>query len=252
VSPYDKAVAVSVDGFGDFSSAAWGLGQDGRLGVEGRVYFPHSLGVFYEAMTQFIGFPHYGDEYKVMGLAPYGEPRFSEEMGRIVRTRSDGTFALDLSYFRHATGEGAHYTVKDGIPGGGRLWSDALVGLLGSPRNPEAPLEDRHCDIARSAQATYESAFFNLLGALHRRYDTDAVVLAGGCAYNSVANGKIAERSPFRKVYVQSAGGDAGGAIGAAFATWHKVEGDKARRHFVMDHAYWGPVGDTRADRVGD
>jgi len=241
VSPYDKAVAVSVDGFGDFSSAAWGLGQGGQLAVEGRVYFPHSLGVFYEAMTQFIGFPHYGDEYKVMGLAPYGEPRYLDAMKQIVRLGNDGTFALDLRYFRHASGEGADYTVKDGIPSGGRLWSDALVELLGPPRDQAAPLEDKHRDIARSAQATYENAFFNLLRALHQRYDADAVVLAGGCAYNSVANGKVFERSPFKKVYVQSAGGDAGGAIGAAFATWHKVEGDKAKRHFVMDHAYWGP-----------
>ncbi|MBS0517487.1 MAG: carbamoyltransferase [Proteobacteria bacterium] len=241
VSPFPRAVAVSVDGFGDFSSAAWGLGEGGKLAVEGGVYFPHSLGVFYESMTQFIGFPHYGDEYKVMGLAPYGEPRFVDQMRDIVRLNNDGTFELNLRYFRHASGEGANYEVKDGIPSGGRLWADRLTGLLGPARDQAAPLEDRHRDIARSAQATYENAFFNLLGAMHRRYDTDAVVLAGGCAYNSVANGKIFERSPFRKVYIQSAGGDAGGSIGAAFATWHRVEGDKARRHFVMDHAYWGP-----------
>ncbi len=241
VSPYDRAVAVSVDGFGDFSSAAWGLGDGGSLGIDGRVYFPHSLGVFYEALTQFIGFPHYGDEYKVMGLAPYGEPRLVDVMKQIVRTKDDGTFELDLRFFRHASGEGAGYQVKDGIPSGGRLWSDALARLLGPARDPAAPLEDRHRDIARSAQVTYENAFFNLLGALHRRYGTDAVVLAGGCAYNSVANGKVPERTPFKKLYVQSAGGDAGGAIGAAFATWHRLGGAGARRHFVMDHAYWGP-----------
>ena len=241
VSPYDKAVAVSVDGFGDFSSAAWGLGQGTRLDVDGRVYFPHSLGVFYEAMTQFIGFPYYGDEYKVMGLAPYGEPRFVDAMKQILRLKDDGTFALDLRYFRHASGEGANYEVKDGIPSGGRLWNDELSALLGPAREPAQPLEDRHRDIARSAQVAYENAFFNLLGALHRHYQVDAVVVAGGCAYNSVANGKIYERSPFKHVYVQSAGGDAGGAIGAAFATWQKVEGERARRHFVMDHSYWGP-----------
>ena len=241
VSPYDKAVAISVDGFGDFSSAAWGLGQGGEIAVDGRVFFPHSLGVFYEAMTQFIGFPHYGDEYKVMGLAPYGEPRFVDQMKEIVRLNTDGRFELDLRFFRHASGEGANYQVKDGIPSGGRLWSDALAELLGPARDPKAPLEDRHRDIARSAQVTYENAFFNLLAATHRRYGSDAVVLAGGCAYNSVANGKVLERSPFRKLYVQSAGGDAGGAIGAAFATWHRLGGAQARRHFVMDHAYWGP-----------
>ena len=242
VSPYDKAVAVSVDGFGDFSSAAWGLGDAGGIAIGGRVHFPHSLGVFYEAMTQFIGFPHYGDEYKVMGLAPYGEPRVVEAMKEIVRLRDDGTFELALRFFRHASGEGANYQVKDGIPSGGRLWSDALAELLGPARDPAQPLEDRHRDIARSAQATYEAAFFNLLQAVHRRYGGEALVLAGGCAYNSVANGKVLERSPFKKLYVQSAGGDAGGAIGAAFATWHKVGGASARRHFVMDHAYWGPA----------
>jgi len=241
VSPYEKAAAVSVDGFGDFSSAAWGLGEGTRLAVEGGVYFPHSLGVFYEAMTQFIGFPHYGDEYKVMGLAPYGEPRFVDQMKNLVRLKDDGRFELDLRYFRHASGEGANYEVKDGIPSGGRLWSEALPSLLGAARDPAATLEDRHRDIARSAQVTYEDAFFNLLTAVHRRYGTEAIVLAGGCAYNSVANGKIFERTPFKQVYIQSAGGDAGGAIGAAFATWHKVGDDKARRHFVMDHAYWGP-----------
>ncbi len=241
VSPYEKAVAVSVDGFGDFSSAAWGLGSGNDLSVDGRVYFPHSLGVFYESMTQFIGFPHYGDEYKVMGLAPYGQPKFVEQMKEIVRLDNDGTFALNLRYFRHASGEGANYQVKDGIPSGGRLWSDELTKLLGPARDPKASLEDRHRDIARSAQVTYENAFFNLLSALHRRYEADAVVLAGGCAYNSVANGKVLERSPFKKLYVQSAGGDAGGAIGAAYATWQKTGGATKKRSFVMDHAYWGP-----------
>lgn len=203
VSPHDKAVAVSVDGFGDFSSAAWGLGEGGKLAVDGRVYFPHSLGVFYEAMTQFIGFPHYGDEYKVMGLAPYGQPTKVEQMKEIVRLRNDGSFALDLRFFRHASGQGASYQVKDGIPSGGRLWSERLAELLGPARDPEAPLEDHHRDIARSAQVTYENAFFNLLTALHGRYRADAVVLAGGCAYNSVANGKVLERTPFKKLYVQ-------------------------------------------------
>jgi carbamoyltransferase len=240
VSPFDKAVTVSVDGFGDFSSAAWGLGSGTHVAAEGRVHFPHSLGVFYESMTQFIGFPHYGDEYKVMGLAPYGEPRFVEQMKEIVRLKSDGGFALNLRYFRHATGEGANYSVKDGIPSGGRLWTDALAELLGPAREDGAPLEDVHRDIARSAQVTYENAFFHMLNTLHARYGSDAVAVAGGCAYNSVANGKIFDRSPFRKVYVQSAGGDSGGAIGAAFATWHKVS-PSAPRRFVMDHSYWGP-----------
>ncbi len=258
VSPHETAVTVSVDGFGDFSSAAWGLGTGGSIAIGGRVYFPHSLGVFYEAMTQFIGFPHYGDEYKVMGLAPYGEPRFVDLMKQIVKLNADGTFELDLRYFRHARGASGLYHVKDGLPHVGTLWTEALASLLGPARDPAAALEDRHRDIARSVQVTYENAFFNLLQAAHRRYGVDAVVLAGGCAYNSVANGKVLERSPFKKLYVQSAGGDAGGAIGAAFATWHKLGGISARRHFVMDHAYWGPsatpdqIASAIADRRAD
>jgi len=206
VSPYDKAVAVSVDGFGDFSSAAWGLGEGGAITVDGRVYFPHSLGVFYEAMTQFIGFPHYGDEYKVMGLAPYGEPRYVEAMKQIVKLKDDGTFALDLRYFRHAAGEGANYQVKDGIPSGGRLWSDALAELLGPARDPAAPLEDRERDIARSAQVTYENAFFNLLQAVHRRYGADAVVLPGGFSYGDYLRcGAIARFSPVMDLVIAGA-----------------------------------------------
>ena len=250
VSPFDKAVAVSVDGFGDFSSAAWGLGEGGKLTVDGRVYFPHSLGIFYEAMTQFIGFPHYGDEYKVMGLAPYGKPRYVDAMREIVQAEGRRHLRARPRYFRHASGEGANYQVKDGIPSGGRLWSDALGELLGPARDPAAPLEDRHRDIARSMQVTFENAFFNLLQALHRRYGADAVVLAGGCAYNSVANGQVLDRSPFKHLYIQSRGGDAGGAIGAAFGTWHKLGG--ATRSALRDGPrLLGAVGDA-ASRRGD
>ena len=192
-------------------------------------------------MTQFIGFPHYGDEYKVMGLAPYGEPRYVDAMKQIVKLRNDGTFALDLRYFRHAAGEGANYQVKDGIPSGGRLWSDALGELLGPARDPAAPLEDRQRDIARSAQVTYENAFFNLLQALHRRYGTDAVVLAGGCAYNSVANGKVLERSPFKQRLRPVGGRRCRRRDRCGLRDLAQARGDAAKRHFVMDHAYWGP-----------
>ncbi len=241
VSPFERAVAVSVDGFGDFSSAAWGIGDGTKLSIDGRVHFPHSLGIFYEGITQFIGFPNYGDEYKVMGLAPYGEPKYVDRMEKLVRLRDDGSFELDLRYFTHAR-EGSKYEVRDGTPSGGRIWADAMTGLLGPARGKDEPLEQRHMDLARSAQAMFENAYFNLLGALHRRYDCDAVVLSGGCAYNSVANGKVYDRTPFKQCYIQSAGGDAGGAIGAAFDVWHKLpQAAAAPRHFVRDHAYWGP-----------
>jgi carbamoyltransferase len=237
VSPFGEAVVVSVDGFGDFSSAAWGVGRDRSLSVGGRVYFPHSLGVFYQALTQYLGFPHYGDEYKVMGLAPYGKPAFMDAMRRIVRLRPDETYELDLSYFRHHK-EKISYQWTGGSPQFSDLFAAELEVLLGPRRAPHDPIEERHRDIARSVQAMYEEAFFHLIGRLYQRHALSDLTLAGGCAMNSVANGKVRRVTPFRRVYVQSAAGDAGGAIGAAFALWHRLGG---ARSFVMDHAYWGP-----------
>jgi carbamoyltransferase len=236
VSPFAEAVVVSVDGFGDFSSAAWGVGRGKTISIDGRVYFPHSLGIFYQALTQYLGFPHYGDEYKVMGLAPYGQPAFMDAMRRIVRLQPDGAYELDLAYFRHHK-ERISYQWA-GSPEFGDLFAPALETLLGPRRAPDDPLEDRHRDVARSVQGMYEEAFFNLIGRLHERYGLADLALAGGCAMNSVANGKVRRVTPFRRVYVQSAAGDGGGAIGAAFALWHKLGG---ARSFVMDHAYWGP-----------
>jgi carbamoyltransferase len=228
---------VSVDGFGDFASAAWGVGRGAEIAIDDKVYFPHSLGIFYQAMTQWLGFPHYGDEYKVMGLAPYGRPQYLAEMRRVVQLQDDGGFKLNLDYFRHHK-EKVEYEWENGEPMVGELFSDALVELLGPARRKDEELTQRHKDIARSVQAMYEEAFFHLLNVLHKRHGGDTLCLAGGCAMNSVANGKVYRNTPFRKVYIQSAAGDAGGAIGAAFAVWHKLGG---KRGFVMDHAYWGP-----------
>ena len=237
VSPFEEAVTVSVDGFGDFSSAAWGLGAGSDLSVAQRIYFPHSLGVFYQALTQYLGFPHYGDEYKVMGLAPYGRATYLEDMRKLVHLLPDGSFRLNLDYFRHHRSQ-ISYQWSDDTPQFSDLFSPALEDLLGPRRKPTDPLEDRHRDIARSVQAMYEEAFFHLIGKAQERYGSTNLALAGGCAMNSVANGKVRRLTPFRRVYVQSAAGDAGGAIGAAFALWHQLGG---KRSFVMDHAYWGP-----------
>jgi carbamoyltransferase len=237
VSPFEDAVVVSVDGFGDFASAAWGLGRGVDLSIDDKVYFPHSLGIFYQAMTQWLGFSHYGDEYKVMGLAPYGQPHHMAEMRRVVQLQDDGSFRLGLEFFRHHQ-EKVEYEWKNTEPKVGALFSEALLDMLGPARRPGEELTQRHKDIARSVQAMYEEAFFHLLNVLHARHRNDRLALAGGCAMNSVANGKIYRRTPFRRVYIQSAAGDAGGAIGAAFAVWHKLGG---KRGFVMHHAYWGP-----------
>jgi carbamoyltransferase len=237
VSPFEEAVVVSVDGFGDFASAAWGVGRKSDIAIDGRVYFPHSLGIFYQALTQYLGFPHYGDEYKVMGLAPYGVPSHMRAMGEIVKLTKDGAFALNLAYFRHHR-ERIAYSWASGAPEFEDLFSPALEELLGPRRRREDPLEEQHRDIARSVQAMYEEAFFHLIGPLEERFGVRDIALAGGCAMNSVANGKIRRQTPFRRVYVQSAAGDAGGAIGAAYVVWQRLGG---ARSFVMEHAFWGP-----------
>ncbi|MGE0258500.1 MAG: carbamoyltransferase [Alphaproteobacteria bacterium] len=241
VSPFSEAVVVSVDGFGDFASAAWGVGSGTDISLDGRILFPHSLGIFYEAMTRYLGFAQYGDEYKVMGLAPYGSPVYLDTLRRLVRLKPGGSFELDLRYFRHHNEE-LSYRWEDTAPTTGELFSPALEELLGPRRRPEEPLESRHRDIAWGVQALYEEAFFHLLRALHERYKLTDIALAGGCAMNSVANGKIRLTTPFRRVYVQAAAGDAGGAVGAAYAVWHKLGG---ARSFIMDHAYWGPAFDN-------
>jgi carbamoyltransferase len=243
VSPFSEAVVVSVDGFGDFSSGAWGVGRGQSITVDGRVFFPHSLGIFYQALTQYLGFPSYGDEYKVMGLAPYGQPTYLDALRRVVRAQADGTFELDLRFFRHHR-EHVPYTWSNGSPEIGALYTPELTALLGPERKPDEPLEDRHRDIARSIQALYEESFFNLLRVLHERYRVPNVTVAGGCGANSVANGKIALRTPFRDVYVQAAAGDAGGAIGAALivAQEHGCVPPRGQ----MTHAYWGPRFSTK------
>jgi carbamoyltransferase len=236
VSPFQEATVISVDGFGDFASAAWGCGQGTALSLDGRVLFPHSLGIFYQAMTQYLGFPNYGDEYKLMGLAAYGNPSCRPAVETLLSLRDDGSFALNLDYFRHHRDDIA-YEWHGGEPVCGLLFSPALVDALGPQRSPDAPIEDRHRSLAFATQAVYEEAFFNLLNTLQRNNGSTAVALAGGCAYNSVANGKIKDRTSFTKCYLQAAAGDAGGAIGAAYAVWHRT----GARTSEMTHAFWGP-----------
>ncbi len=241
VSPFEEAVAVSVDGFGDFASSAWGVGHGSAIDIENRVYFPHSLGIFYQAITQYLGFPHYGDEYKVMGLAPYGEPKYLKQMRELVHLHDDGKFTLNVDYFRHHK-ESVPYQWESGSPTFDDLFSIKLEELLGPQREKDQPIGQVHIDLARSAQAMYEEAFFNLISAAQKSTGSKNIVLSGGCANNSVANGKVRRQTTFERVYVHAAPGDAGGAIGAAFSVFHKQGG---ARSFVMDHAYWGPSFDN-------
>lgn len=237
VSPFNEAVAISVDGFGDFASAAWGIGKGTQIEITDRVHFPHSLGIFYQAITQYLGFPHYGDEYKVMGLGPYGTAKFLPEMRKIVEIHDNGQFRLNTDYFRHHS-ESITQQWESGCPEYGDLFTPVLEDLLGPRRSKDQAINQNHMDLARSAQAMYEEAFFNLVEAAQKDTGLTDIVIAGGCANNSVANGKVRRQTPFERVYVHAAPGDAGGAIGAAFTVWHKLGGE---RKFVMDHAYWGP-----------
>ncbi len=238
VGNFDEAVCLSVDGFGDFASSAWGMGRGDGIQIDGRIFFPHSLGLFYTAITQHIGFPHYGDEYKVMGLAPYGEPKFMEQMRQVVRIQPDGTFKLGLEFFRHHR-ENVHYTWDNCSPEIGTVFSPVLEKLLGPARQKGETLDQRHKDLARSAQAMYEEACFALLQSLHAKYRCSNLAFSGGCAMNSVANGKVYRNSPFKRMYLPAAAGDAGGAIGSAFVVANRLGDVKSRPH--MDHGYWGP-----------
>ncbi len=237
-SPFDQAACLTVDGFGDFLSSMSAVGKGNRLEKIDDVMFPHSLGIFYTAVTQYLGFPKYGDEYKVMGLASYGRPSFLPEMRRIVHLENEGQFTVDLDYFVHAS-EGATMSWDNGEPVIGPLWSKKFVELLGAARDPGSELTERHHDLAASLQAMYEETFFHRVNWLQKKTGLTALCLAGGCAMNSVANGKLFAKTDFRDVYIQSAAGDAGTALGAALSVWHEVLGKP--RGFVMEHSYWGP-----------
>ena len=247
-SPFEEAMCLSVDGFGDFVSTMSAVGRGNRLEVLDRVHFPHSLGLLYTAVTQYLGFPGFGDEYKLMGLAAYGEPRHTAEVARLVPAAGDGGFHLDLRYFRHLS-EGVEMTWEDGAPTLGPIYTPALEELLGPARQPGDELTDRHRDLAASLQRVYEERFFALVRALQKRTGLSRLALAGGCALNSVANGKLFAETDVAEVFIQAAAGDAGTALGAALWVHHQELGGP--REFVMEHSYWGPAyGEAEARRA--
>lgn len=242
VSPFNQSVVVSIDGFGDFSSGSWGVGRGNLIQVDKNIHFPHSLGIFYQAFTQYLGFPHFGDEYKVMGLAPYGKPKFLDQLRKVVKPIEDGSYTLSLKYFTHHKGVVDHGNI-DGIPSVSNLFNqESVEQLLGfPPREAGEDMNAFHFDLAHSVQAVYEEILFHILNKLHNKYKIDYLTVAGGCGNNSVANGKIYRMTPFKKVYIAASSGDSGGAIGAAFSTVAKETSDKELKLFRMDHAYWGP-----------
>ncbi|MDT4953791.1 MAG: carbamoyltransferase [Acidobacteriota bacterium] len=238
VSPFERAALLSIDGFGDFISTMWGMGNGNNIEVLGQVEYPHSTGILYTATTQFLGFPHYGDEGKVMGLAPYGKARYMEEFRDIIRTDEGGRFRLNLDYFRHHA-EGVEMSWETGSPAIGPIFSDEYAKRFGPARLKDAPLAERERDIAASLQKRLEEVGFHILNHLHEKTGLTDLGLSGGVAYNSVMNGKILLNTPFRRVYVQPAAGDSGTAIGACYQIYNGLL--KQPRTFVMEGAYTGP-----------
>lgn len=237
VSPFKDAAVCAIDGFGDFVSTSTAIGTGNQLQVLDRVYFPHSLGLLYTAITQYLGFWGYGDEFKVMGLAPYGKPKHVDRLRELVHLKDGGAFELALPFFRHWN-DGVEMEWDDGYPNMGRVFSPELEQLLGTARHKDEPLTTDHEDMASSLQAVFEECAFHILNALWERTKNPRLCLAGGCGMNSVANGKIRANTPFREVYIQPAAGDNGTALGAAYHVWNQTLGES--RAFVMEHAYWG------------
>lgn len=237
-SPFDDAAVCAIDGFGDFVSTSFAHGRGSDITVLDRVHFPHSLGIMYLAITQYLGFHNFGDEYKVMGLAPYGKPGRVDALRQLVHLKAKGRFVLDLSFFRHWS-SGSDMTWNEGVPTLEPVFSAKLEELLGPARKPGEPVTSNHEDIARSLQAVHEECAMHVLRGLHDRVDSPRLALAGGCAMNSVANGKIRAQTPFKEVYIQPAAGDNGTSLGAALHVLHAKQ--QRKRSFVMDHGYWGP-----------
>ena len=238
VSPFEEAALLSIDGFGDFASRMAGIGRGTHIEVLDRTLFPDSLGVLYTAVCQFIGYDQYGDEGKVMGLAPYGEEVFRDFFDELVRLEPGGRFSLNLDYFVHHS-EGVDYSFDgDGKPTVAPLYSPRFLERFGQPTPRYGELTQRNKDLARSLQACLERAYLHTLNSLAERTRTRNLGLSGGVALNSVANGLIFEHTPFERVFIQPAAGDDGTALGAAYHVLHHELGRP--RGLVMEQAYTG------------
>lgn len=236
ISPFDEAAVLSVDGMGDFTSTLTAHARGTNWNELSRVYYPHSIGFLYTAITMYLGFPYYGDEYKVMGLAPYGQPEFADFFRRLIRPKGD-TFELDLSYFTHHK-RGVKMAWNDGAPIIEPFYSQRLINELGPVRDKSEPMTGRHDNIAKSLQVVTEEIILHLLNRLHLRTGSRNVCMTGGVAMNSVANGKITTQTPFENVYIPAGAADNGTSFGAAFHVWNRHLNQP--RSFVQDHAYWG------------
>ena len=230
-SSFENAAGLTIDGFGDFCSTGTFLCSNDKIQSLKKVYFPHSLGILYQAITQFLGFKNYGDEYKVMGLASYGDPKYLKEFEDLVQHNSKFFFLLNLDYFSHHSNSEFSYSFSNGIPKFSNLYSKKITELLGEERNPYDKIEKRHFDIASSLQICFENIVFSILNNLYQETKIENLCLAGGCALNSKFNGLIKERTPFKNVFIQPNAGDAGGAMGSALHFLRKNEINKASIH---------------------
>ncbi|MEI6239047.1 MAG: carbamoyltransferase C-terminal domain-containing protein [Planctomycetia bacterium] len=239
-SPFEGLTAgFSFDGSGDFASMMATRCEGQRIEVLDRVLLPHSLGFFYTAICQAIGFDRFGEEYKVMGLAAYGEDEFGDLMKRLVQLPGNGWFRLARGLFVMPGTSGAMECDDAGKVEIPPLYSESLLKAIGGKRHRDDPVSHREKALARSCQVRFEEAFMHCAKRLHQLVPTDKIAYAGGCALNGVANARLLRDTPFRQPYLQAASSDEGCAIGAALWTWHNVLGRKERFH--MKHAYWGP-----------
>jgi carbamoyltransferase len=237
-SPWEKAAGFSYDGSGDFVSTMMARCEGNNIEVLERVFLPHSLGSLYTMICEFIGYSKYGDEGKVMGLAPYGSDPYCGEIAKMVSPRKSG-FQLDLRYFRPLGSDQGMHVLPDGTVRLARHFSERMQQLFGEPREPNTEITQRDMDLAFAAQHRFEEVFFHLLNLLHEKVQLDHLAMAGGCALNSVANGKLFDATPFSRTYIQPAAGDEGLAIGAALHTYHSVL--KQPRRTELNHSYLGP-----------
>jgi carbamoyltransferase len=237
-SPWEKAAGFSYDGSGDFVSTMMARCEGNEIEVLERVFLPHSLGSFYTMICEFIGYKKYGDEGKVMGLAPYGKETYCEQISQAIDLR-DGGFELNLDYFMPLGSNQGMQIQPDGTVRMARHFSDRMTKLFGPPREPHAQITQRDMDLSYAMQHRFEEVFFYLLKRLYQRVPLPELAMAGGCALNSVANGKLFAQTPFRQTWIQPAAGDEGLAIGAALHTYHSVL--RQPRRYQMKNSYLGP-----------
>jgi carbamoyltransferase len=237
-SPWERAAGFSYDGSGDFVSTMTARCEGNEIEVLGRVFLPHSLGSFYTMICEFIGYKKYGDEGKVMGLAPYGKETYFEQIRDAVHS-GHGGFQLNLDYFMPLGSNQGMQIQPDGTVRMARHFSDRMVKLFGKPREPHTEITQRDMDLSYAMQRRFEEVFFHLLNQLHQHVPLQNLAMAGGCALNSVANGKLFDVTPFRQTWIQPAAGDEGLAIGAALHVYHSTL--QQPRHYQMKNSYLGP-----------